>query len=92
MKIHTQKEVSERVWRALRRAVVHCLYCVIHGAKCHNYSKILLYRKYSKMLQLYRVQKTDSQREQTCGCQGGEGLRREVLEFGISRGEVLRIE
>ena len=44
------------------------------------------------MLQLYRVQKTDSQREQTCGCQGGEGLGKEVLEFGISRGEVLRIE
>ena len=36
-----------------------------------------------------KQKQTHRHREQTCGCQGGRGLGRDGLEFGISRGKLV---
>ena len=44
--------------------------------------------KYDPNEPIYRTE-TDSQREQTCGCQGEGGGGGLDWEFGVSRGELL---
>ena len=39
-----------------------------------------------------KQKQTHGQREQTCGCQGGEGREWDGLEFGVSKCKILHLE